>query len=127
MPLRRGGDHLLAFKPNRPATYDDVARVFADPPADMIETARQPSRTTMAESVCHDVDWLISDRRYPDEPRFPHLAMIAMVESCTERGGKVETERRYYLSSAKLNPKTFAAAEGDVMQYHPTTANTRFH
>jgi predicted transposase YbfD/YdcC len=36
--------------------------------------------------------------------------MIAMVESCTERAGKIETERRYYLASAKLDPGTFAAA-----------------
>jgi predicted transposase YbfD/YdcC len=36
--------------------------------------------------------------------------MIAMVESRTERGGKIEHERRYYLSSAKLDAKTFAAA-----------------
>lgn len=36
--VRRGGDYLLALKANRPATYDDVARFFADLPADMIET-----------------------------------------------------------------------------------------
>ena len=60
--------------------------------------------------VCHEVDWLFSDRRYKDEPRFPHLAMIGMVESRTERSGKIEHERRYYLSSAKLDAKTFAYA-----------------
>lgn len=114
--VRRGGDYLLALKANRPATYDDVTRFFADPPADMIEmdTAVVENDHGRIEqrrhTVCHDVDWLISDRRYPDEPRFPHLAMIAMVENRTERAGKVETERRYYLSSAKLTPKTFAAA-----------------
>ena len=114
--VRRGGDYLLALKANRPATHDDVARFFADPPADMIETdiatvENDHGRIEQRRhTVCHDVDWLTSDRRYPDEPRFPHLAMIAMVESRTERDGKVETERRYYLSSAKLTPKTFAAA-----------------
>jgi predicted transposase YbfD/YdcC len=49
-----------------------------------------------------------SDRRYADEPGFPHLAMIAMVESRTERGGRNERQRRYYLSSARLDAKTFA-------------------
>ena len=53
---------------------------------------------------------MFSDRRYPDEPAFPHLAMIGMVESETERGGKVERERRYYLGSAKLSAETFARA-----------------
>jgi len=34
--------------------------------------------------------------------------MIGMVESRTERGGKIERERRYYLCSAKLDAETFA-------------------
>src|SRR5208337_2517177 len=38
--------------------------------------------------VCHQVDWLFSDRRYADEPRFPHLAMIGMIESRVERNGE---------------------------------------
>ena len=42
--------------------------------------------------VCHDVGWLFSDRRYTDEPRFPQLAMIAMVETRTERSGRIEQE-----------------------------------
>ena len=41
-------------------------------------------------AVCHDVAWLFSDRRYPGEVAFPGLAMIGMVESETERGGKTE-------------------------------------
>jgi predicted transposase YbfD/YdcC len=114
--VRRGGDYLLALKENRPATYADVARFFDDPPPGMIAP---PFETTDGDhgrieqrrhSVCHDVPWLWSDRRYPDEPRFPHLAMIAMVETRVERAGKIERERRYYLSSATLDAKTFAAA-----------------
>jgi hypothetical protein len=60
--------------------------------------------------VCHKVDWLFSDRRYTDEPRFPHLSMIGMVESRVERNGVLARERRYYLSSTKLDAKGFAAA-----------------
>lgn len=114
--VRRGGDYLLALKENRPATHADVASFFSDPPPEMIETSFETVDgehgriEERRHSVCHDVEWLWSDRRYPDEPRFPHLAMIAMVESRTERAGKIEQERRYYLSSAKLDAKTFAAA-----------------
>ena len=61
-------------------------------------------------AVCHDVAWLFSDRRYPGEPVFPGLAMIGLVESHTQRDGKTAHERRYYLSSAKLDAKTFAGA-----------------
>ena len=114
--VRRGGDYLLALKGNRPAMHEDVVRFFADPPAEMLQT---PVKTTDNDHgrleerrhlVCHDVSWLFSQRRYPDEPRFPHLAMIGMVETRTERGGRTEHERRYYLSSATLDANTFAAA-----------------
>ncbi len=114
--VRRGGDYLLALKANRPASREDVARFFADPPPGLVHSAHP---TTDADhgrveerrhSVCHDVSWMWSDRRYPDEPRFPGLAMIGMVETRVERGGKVETEKRYYLSSAKLDAETFAKA-----------------
>ena len=114
--VRRGGDYLLALKGNRPATYADVVCFFADPAITLHEA---PFETVEADhgrieqrrhSLCHDVAWLWSDRRYPDEPRFPHLAMIGMVETRTERGGTIAHERRYYLCSAKLDAKTFAAA-----------------
>lgn len=114
--VKRGGDYLLALKANRPATHADVARFFEATPADMVEPAFETVDNDHGRLeqrrhvVCHDVAWLRSDRRYPDEPRFPHLAMIAMVESRTERGPRIEHERRYYLSSAKLDPKAFAAA-----------------
>ena len=114
--VARGGDYLLALKLNRPATHADVVRFFADPPADMVS---QPFETIGKDHgrieirrhrVCHEVDRLFSDRRYPDEPRFPQPAMIAMVETQVERGDRIAQEKRYYLSSARLDAKTFAAA-----------------
>jgi predicted transposase YbfD/YdcC len=114
--VKRGGDYLLALKGNRPLTHADTVLFFQDPPPDMLEPAHT---TTDGEHgrieerrhvVCHDIDWLFSDRRYKDEPRFPHLKMIGMVETSVLRGGKTACERRYYLSSAKLSAKTFAAA-----------------
>lgn len=114
--VRRGADYLLALKANRPATHDGVVAFFADPPADVAAAAHvtiDADHGRIEERrhlVCHDVDWLFSDRRYPDEPTFPHLAMIAMVESRVERDGRIAIQRRYYLSSAKLDPPAFAAA-----------------
>jgi predicted transposase YbfD/YdcC len=113
--LERGGNYLLALKANRPATFKDVEAFFADPPPGTLDTCT----TTDGEhgrievrrhAVCHDVAWLFSDRRYPGEVAFPGLAMIGMVESETEREGKITRERRYYLSSAKLDPAAFAHA-----------------
>jgi predicted transposase YbfD/YdcC len=42
--------------------------------------------------------------------RFPRLATIAMVESRIERGDKMETERRSYISSRALSAAAFAEA-----------------
>jgi predicted transposase YbfD/YdcC len=114
--VRRGGDYLLALKGNRPALFADVVAFFADPPADMIlplhvtTDADHGRIEERRHSVCHSTGWLFSDRRYTDEPHFPHLAMIGMVENHVERDGQKSTERRYYLSSVKLDPQAFAAA-----------------
>lgn len=114
--LAKGGDYLLALKANRPLTFAEVERFFADPPenltAPVLETLDNDHGRLerRRHTVCHTVDWLFSDRRYPGEPRFPGLATIAMVETRVERGGKIERERRYYLSSAKLDARTFAHA-----------------
>ena len=113
--IEKGGDYCLALKGNRPALQDEVERLFVDPKAagvatETIETVdkdhgRLEIRT---HTVCHDIDWLFSDRRHPGELKFPGLAMIGMVESQTERNGQVEPARRYYLCSRKLSAKTFA-------------------
>ncbi|MDQ2861897.1 MAG: ISAs1 family transposase [Pseudomonadota bacterium] len=111
-----GGDYLLSLKANWPALMAEVEAFFAD------ETLARTGYTyetvdndhgrleTRRHRVHHQLDWLKSDRRFPDERDFPHLAAIAMVETTTERGGKLCRERRYYLSSAKLSAKAFAHA-----------------
>jgi len=114
--VKRGGDYLLALKANRPVLHGEAACFFDNPPADMVAPAFETTDgdhgriEVRRHVVCHQVDWLFSDRRYADEPRFPHLAMIGMVETRVEQRGAVARERRYYLSSAKLDAKTFAAA-----------------
>ena len=111
-----GGDYLLALKANWPALMAEVEAFFADPAnaaaCDTFETVdgdhgRIEQRRHL---IWHDIGWLRSERRFPDERPFPHLAMIGMVEARTERGGKIAAERRFYVSSAKLDAKTFAKA-----------------
>lgn len=113
----RGGDYLLALKANRPLLLAEVETLFAAPPPEMaIETHQTVDGDhgrieTRRHAVCHQLDWLFSDRRYPDEPRFPDLAMIGMVERETERAdGNTDRERRSYLCSARLDAQTFARA-----------------
>ena len=112
----RGGDYLLALKANHPLLHAEVETLFAAPPPEVeVEAHRTVDADhdrieTRDHAVCHQVDWLFSDRRYPGEPRFPGLAMIGMVDSTTERNGRIEHERRYYLCSTRLDAATFARA-----------------
>jgi predicted transposase YbfD/YdcC len=112
--LDGGGNYVLSLKENWPATYAEVEKVFADPPPTL---ALQRCETidgdhgrieTRRHTMCHTVDWLFSDRRYPGEFRFPGLAAVGMIESETERRGVIEKERRYYLCSSKLDAETLA-------------------
>lgn len=111
-----GGDYLLSLKANWPALLAEVETFFEDPDN---RPACQAFETTDADHgrleirhhrVCHAVDWLRSERRFPDERTFPALSTIAMVETTVSVGGKTRHEKRYYLSSAVLDAKTFAAA-----------------
>ena len=111
----RGADYLLALKGNWPTLAEEVRLFFDRQPS----TAFDTHQTTDGEHgrievrrhlVSHDVGWLSTDRRFPGEPRFPHLAMIAMVEAEVERAGATSSARRYYLGSAPLSAEHFARA-----------------
>lgn len=112
----RGGDYLFSLKANRPALLSDVAAFFADPlnanTCERVETVDNDHgrHETRSHFVSHNIEWMKSDRRCSDELAFPHLATIAMVQTTTERGDKIAHERRYYISSAKMDARTFALA-----------------
>lgn len=110
----RGGEWLFALKANRPLMLGEVERCFADPAGPLLThttaDAEHGRIETRRHAVCHDVAWLFSTRRYPDEPTMPGLAAIAMVESEVEQNGRITHSRRYYLCSARLSAERFAAA-----------------
>lgn len=60
--------------------------------------------------VSHEVDWLLSSRRFPGEAAMPGLTTLAEVEAVVTRAGRTTTTRRLYLSSARLDAAAFAAA-----------------
>ena len=112
-----GGEYVLSLKENWPATYAEVAAVFTDPaPAVVIHRAPETVEgdhgriETRRHAICHEVDWLFSQRRYPGAFHFPGLAAIGMIERETERRGAVERETSYYLCSGKFDVDTFARA-----------------
>lgn len=114
--LERGGDWLFPLKDNRPALRAEVERYFADP-ATVLAT---PHVTTDADHgrievrrhwVSHDVAWLASERRFPDEAVLPGLKILGLVErTVTSPDGRTTATRTLYLSSAALEPKTLARA-----------------
>lgn len=111
----KGADYLLALKDNWPALSAEVTRFFDDPDPAALEhyesvDGEHGRIECRRHTVCHQIDWLTADKRFPGEWRFKDLAMIARVEAEVERAGKTSRERRYYLCSAKLSAKQFAAA-----------------
>ncbi len=112
----RGGEWLFALKANRPLLLAEVERFFADPANPVgahTTTDADHGRIEVRRhaAVTHDVAaWLLSDRRYPDEPALPGLTMLGMIEAAVEQAGQTTRTRRYYLASAALSPERFAAA-----------------
>jgi predicted transposase YbfD/YdcC len=111
----RGADYLLALKDNWPALAAEVERFFASTAPAALDAHQTTDADhgrieTRRHAVCHNVQWLVSDRRFPGEWRFRDLAMIAMVEAEREQRGRTSLQRRYYLSSATLSARQFAAA-----------------
>ncbi|MBI1209246.1 MAG: ISAs1 family transposase [Azospirillum sp.] len=110
----RKADYILAVKANQPTLNKDIAIFFADHASEALfcsDVDKDHGRIeTRRVLVSHNINWLLSGRRYPDEPRFPTLASIIMVESIVETKGNVHTERRYYISSATLTPERAAEA-----------------
>jgi predicted transposase YbfD/YdcC len=108
-------DYLLAVKDNQPTLHADVKSYFDTAPSGEVErcetVGKEHGRLEIrTHTVSHSVDWIASERSYPGAPRFPKLATIAMVESRIERGDKIESERRSYISSRALSAATFADA-----------------
>ncbi len=60
--------------------------------------------------VSHDIDWLLSSRRFPGEAAMPGLATFAEVAATVTRSGRTTTTLRLYLSSACLDATALAAA-----------------
>ncbi len=102
----RGGDYLLAVKANQPTLFAEIGRYFDDPEAEVADHTQVDKGhgriETRRYAVSQEIGWLSGDRRYPDEPRFPRLKTIALVESTVEKAGTVTTARRLFLSSAAL-------------------------
>jgi len=108
-------DYLLAVKDNQPTLHADIKSYFETVPSAEIQRAETVGKEhgrleIRAHTVSQEVDWMTAERSYPGALRFPKIATIGMVESRIERGDKIETERRSYISSRALSAVAFAEA-----------------
>ena len=110
-----GADYVLAVKDNQPSLRQEIESFFATAAPERVETAVDIDKdhgriATRKVSVAHDVDWLLSNRRYPGEYRFPKLAALIRVEATVEAAAEVSTERRFYIASTPLSAARAAHA-----------------
>ena len=108
-------DYLLAVKDNQPTLHADIKSYFDTAPPGEVERYETLGKDhgrieVRSHTVSHVVDWYAAQRSYPGAPRFPKFTTIAMVESRIERGDKIETERRSYISSRVLSAAAFTEA-----------------
>ncbi len=96
------------MKDNQPTLHADIKSYFETAPSGEVEQVETIGKDhgrfeVRTHTVSHVVDWYAPQRTYPGAPRFPQLTTIAMVESRIERGDKIESEQRSYISSRALS------------------------
>ena len=106
-------DYLLALKGNQPTLEADVLDYFCTAPAAELVTkttvekghGRIESRTYTASKA---VDWIVSERSYPGQPRFTNIETIVKVDSRTEHADRSTFDTRTYICSAPLDIERIA-------------------
>ena len=108
-------DYLLPLKGNQPTLEVDVESYFETAPASecvsstTVEKGHGRIETRIATGS-RSVDWILSDRSYPGQPRFEAVKCILKVYCRTEHADRSTIETRYYISSAELDIKRLANA-----------------
>lgn len=110
-----GADYLLAVKDNQPTLHAEIESYFETAPANELASVETLDKghgrlEIRNHTVSRAIDWVGSERVYPGAKRFNNLAVIAMVESRTEKSDKIAIERRSYIASRPLSAHDFANA-----------------
>ncbi len=101
-------DYLLALKGNQPTLEADVLDYFRTaPPAELVTKTtvekghgRIETRTYTASK---SVDWIVSERSYPGQPRFTNIKTIVKVDTRAEHADRSTFDTRTYICSAPLD------------------------
>lgn len=111
----RGADYLLAVKANQSCLLGEIERFFGETSPEALDIDHDLDKghgriEDRRVFVSHDVGWLVTDRRFPGEPRFPAIAAIIKVETRTELSDRCRRESRFFISSRRLTAKEVAEA-----------------
>jgi len=108
-------DYLLALKGNQPTLEADVEDYFGTAPANELATKTSLEKghgriETRIYTASRNVDWIVSERSYPGQPRFKTIKTILKVHARTEYRDRCRFETRFYISSAPLDIERLARA-----------------
>jgi len=111
--VEHGADYLLALKGNQPNLEAEVADYFASAPEEELQTKTTIEKghgriETRVYAASGKVDWIVSARAYPGQPRFTNVRTLVRVQETTEQAGKTTTATRYFISSAPLDIERLA-------------------
>jgi predicted transposase YbfD/YdcC len=99
-------DYLLALKGNQPTLEADVEDYFCTAPAGELVSQKPIVEKghgrieTRTYAVSSKVDWIMSERSYPGQPRFKNIKTIVKVHARVEYADRCSFDTRYYISSA---------------------------
>jgi predicted transposase YbfD/YdcC len=108
-------DYLLALKGNQPTLEADVVDYFRTAPATELVTQTTVEKNhgrieTRTYAASKTVDWIVSERSYPGQPRFTAIKTIVKVSTRTEHADRSTFDTRTYISSAPLDIERIAKA-----------------
>jgi predicted transposase YbfD/YdcC len=108
-------DYLLALKGNQPTLEADVVDYFRTAPAAELATKTTVEKAhgrieTRTYAASQAVDWIVSERSYPGQPRFTSIKTIVKVSTRTEHADRSTFDTRTYISSAPLDIERIAKA-----------------
>jgi len=113
--IAHGADYLLPLKGNQPTLEADVISYFQTAPDSELITKTTVEKDhgrieTRVYTASSHVDFLVSDRSYPGQPRFQGIKTILKVLNRTEYSDRCTFDTRYYICSATLDIEKLAVA-----------------
>ncbi len=108
-------DYLLALKGNQPTLEADVEDYFRTAPASELISKTSVEKghgriETRTYTGSRRVDWIVSERSYPGQPRFNTIKTILKVYARAEYHDRCSFDTRFYISSAPLDIARLASA-----------------